>query len=101
MDTIGTIRYIRNIPTKPAGNLKVSGGFSAVRLVDSFTKGAVMQLISTDPDYSGYVDEVRRYRTDAAGVLYAAVVLVANGRWYSGMAAVDVRADLLHTVRAA
>ena len=101
MDTIGTLRYIRNIPTQPADNLKVSGGFSAVRLVDSFTKGAVMQLISTDPDCSGYVDEVRRYRTDAAGVLYAAVVLVANGRWYSGMAAVDVRADLLHTVRAA
>lgn len=101
MDTIGTIRYIRHSPTRPADNLKVSGGFSAVSVVDSFTKGAVMQLISTDPDYSGYVDEVRRYRTDAAGVLYAAVVLVANGRWYSGMAAVDVRADLLHTVRAA
>lgn len=60
-----------------------------------------MKLVSIDSEYAGDVDEIRRYRKGGDGALYASVLLIAPGAWYSGVATVELNVDLLKPVEAA
>lgn len=57
-----------------------------------------MRLLSIDPEYSGYVDEIRGYTTAGTDGLQVSVVLRARGAWYSEILPVTVSAELVRHV---